>query len=394
MLQFTFTNIFAILIFLHFVVGLMKFRVMNQLVRYIIIGFIVALVAFLVWYFSSIVAYILISAVLSLVGKPIVDFISSIRIRNWSPPRFVGASIALMAIWLLFIAFFRIMIPLVIAQFNELGSIDVQGLVTSFAEPINAIQQFIQHYLPKSAQAFVLQDFLINKISGIFTVSMISNAFSSTANLLINLLVALFSISFITFFFLKDDTLFFKSVILLFPEKYEVQITRALVSINKLLRRYFVGIIIESTFIMILNTIGLTIIGVRFQTAVVVGLIAGVFNVIPYVGPLIGTVLGTLIVMATQLQIGFSTHLLTFSLLVVAVFLITQLIDNIVFQPLIYGNSVKAHPLEIFIVLLVAGSVAGILGMLLAIPSYTVIRVFAKEFFNNFRVVQKLTEKI
>ena len=367
---------------------------MNQLVRYIIIGFIVALVAFLVWYFSSIVAYILISAVLSLIGKPIVDFISSIKIRNWTPPRFVGASIALMAIWLLFIAFFRIMIPLVIAQFNELGSIDVQGLVTSFAEPINAFQQFIQHYLPKSAQAFVLQDFLINKISGIFTVSMISNAFSSTANLLINLLIALFSISFITFFFLKDDTLFFKSVILLFPEKYEVQITRALVSINKLLRRYFVGIIIESTAIMLLDTLGLNTIGVRFQTAVVVGLIAGVFNVVPYVGPLIGTVLGTLIVMATQLQLGFSTHLLTFSLLVVAVFLITQLIDNIVFQPLIYGNSVKAHPLEIFIVLLVAGSVAGILGMLLAIPSYTVIRVFAKEFFNNFRVVQKLTEKI
>ena len=129
---------------------------MNQLVRYIIIGFVVALVAFLVWYFSSIVAYILISAVLSLMGKPIVDFISSIRIRNWSPPRFLGATIALITIWILFIVFFRIMIPLVIAQFNELGSIYVQSLVASFAEPINSIQQFIQNYLPASAQGFVL----------------------------------------------------------------------------------------------------------------------------------------------------------------------------------------------------------------------------------------------
>jgi predicted PurR-regulated permease PerM len=367
---------------------------MNQLVRYIIIGFIVALVAFLVWYFSSIVAYILISAVLSLMGKPIVDFITSIRIRSWSPPRFVGAIIALIAIWILFIAFFMVMIPLVIAQFNELGSINVQSLVASFAEPINAIQQFIQHYLPAIAQGFVLQDFLIDKISGFFTASMITNAFSSTANLLINLGIALFSISFITFFFLKDDTLFFKSVILLFPEKYEMQITRALVSINKLLRRYFLGIVIESTGIMILDTIGLTIIGVRFQTAIVVSLIAGIMNVVPYIGPLTGTVLGTLIVLATQLHLGFTANMLTFTILVVSVFLITQLIDNVVFQPLIYGNSVKAHPLEIFIVLLVAGSVAGILGMLLAIPSYTVIRVFAKEFFNNFRVVQKLTEKI
>ncbi|QKG78928.1 AI-2E family transporter [Tenuifilum thalassicum] len=367
---------------------------MNQLVRYIIIGFVVALIAFLVWYFSSIVAYILISAVLSLMGKPIVDFISGLKIKGWHPPRFIGAFVALATIWLLFIAFFRVMIPLVIAQFNELGSIDVQSLVASFNEPINAIQHFIQDYLPSSAQEFILKDFLIQKISGIFTISMISDAFSSTANVLINLLIALFSISFITFFFLKDDTLFFKSIILIFPERFEGQITRALTSINKLLRRYFIGIIIESTGILTLITIGLSIIGVKFQTAIVVGLIAGIMNVVPYVGPLTGTVLGTLIVLATKLHSGFSSDLLTLSMLTLLVFLTTQLIDNIVFQPTIYGNSVKAHPLEIFIVLLIAGSVAGILGMLLAIPSYTVIRVFAKEFFNNFRVVQKLTEKI
>jgi len=367
---------------------------MNQLVRYIIIGFVVALIAFLVWYFSSIVAYILISAVLSLMGKPIVDFISGLKIKGWHPPRFIGAFVALVTIWLLFIAFFRVMIPLVIAQFNELGSIDVQSLVASFNEPINAIQHFIQDYLPSSAQEFILKDFLIQKISGIFTISMISDAFSSTANVLINLLIALFSISFITFFFLKDDTLFFKSIILIFPERFEAQITRALTSINKLLRRYFIGIIIESTGILTLITIGLSIIGVKFQTAIVVGLIAGIMNVVPYVGPLTGTVLGTLIVLATKLHSGFSSDLLTLSMLTLLVFLTTQLIDNIVFQPTIYGNSVKAHPLEIFIVLLIAGSVAGILGMLLAIPSYTVIRVFAKEFFNNFRVVQKLTEKI
>ena len=367
---------------------------MNKLVRYIIIGFIVALVAFLVWYFSSIVAYILISAVLSLMGKPIVDLISKIKIKKWSPPQFIGAIIALLTLWLLFIAFFRVMIPLVVSQFNELGTIDVQALVAKFAEPINSFQLFIQKYLPESAQGFVLQDFLISKISGIFTVSMITDAFSSTANLLANLFIALFSISFITFFFLKDDKLFFNSVILLFPEKYETQITRALTSITKLLRRYFIGIVFESTGILLLDTIGLSIVGVQFQTAVVVSLLAGILNVIPYIGPFIGTVLGSIIVIATHLYTGIPANILIFIILVVAAFLFTQLIDNVIFQPLIYGTSVKAHPLEIFIVLLIAGNVAGMLGMLLAIPSYTVIRVIAKEFFNHFRVVQKLTEKI
>jgi predicted PurR-regulated permease PerM len=80
--------------------------------------------------------------------------------------------------------------------------------------------------------------------------------------------------------------------------------------------------------------------------------------------------------------------------LMLVVFISVQVIDNILFQPLIYASSVLAHPLEIFIVLLIAGSVAGILGMFLAIPAYTVIRVIAKEFFNNFKLVKRLTENI
>ena len=67
---------------------------------------------------------------------------------------------------------------------------------------------------------------------------------------------------------------------------------------------------------------------------------------------------------------------------------------GILFQPLIYSSSVNAHPLEIFLVIMIAGSLAGIPGMIIAIPLYTVIRVFAKEFFNKFKVVKKLTKKI
>lgn len=367
---------------------------MNQLVRYIIIGAIVAVVGFLLWYFSSIVAYILISAVFSLMGKPIVDGISRITIKGWSPPRFIGAILALVGIWLLFIAFFRVMIPLVVNQFNELGSVDVQAMVNSFSQPLDELQAFIHEYLPSSAKDFSLKEFVTNKITNVFSVSMVASFFSSTANLIMSLFVALFSISFITFFFLKDDTLFYKGIIILFPQKYEEQLSRALSSINVLLRRYFVGILIESTAIMTLDTIGLTLIGIKFETAVVIGLIAGILNVVPYVGPLVGTIIGTLIGLATNLDVALTVQLLPLTVWMLVVFLTTQLIDNVVFQPLIYGNSVKAHPLEIFIVLLIAGSVAGILGMLLAIPCYTVIRVFAKEFFNNFRVVQKLTEKI
>jgi predicted PurR-regulated permease PerM len=180
----------------------------------------------------------------------------------------------------------------------------------------------------------------------------------------------------------------------MFPEKYEQQIEHALVSVNQLLRRYFVGIIIQSILIGTLDTIGLMIVGIKFDTAMVIGLIAGILNVIPYVGPLTGAIFAVLIGVATNLNLDFSTQLVPLIGYILLVFVVTRVIDDVLFQPLIFSSSVNAHPLEIFIVLLVAGNIAGILGMLLAIPAYTVIRVFAKEFFNKFRVVEKLTRKI
>jgi len=120
----------------------------------------------------------------------------------------------------------------------------------------------------------------------------------------------------------------------------------------------------------------------------------GVLNVIPYVGPWLGFFIVVIMGVATNMNYDFSTvvlPLVTYMILVVA---ITQLIDNIVFQPVIFSNSVRAHPLEIFVVILAAGFAAGIPGMILGIPGYTVIRVFAREFFYGFKAVQKITSSL
>ena len=138
----------------------------------------------------------------------------------------------------------------------------------------------------------------------------------------------------------------------------------------------------------------MSIVGVGFRLSLVIGLMAAVLNIIPYVGPWIGAVLGIFLGVASHLHLDLGTQLLPMIGYMTLVFIITQVTDNTIFQPLIFGTSVYAHPIEIFIVIMMAGSLAGIVGMILAIPTYTVIRVFAKEFFNNFRVVQKLTEKI
>lgn len=367
---------------------------MNKLARYIILGAGIAVILFLLWYFSNVVTYILISAVLSLVGKPIVDLIGKIRIRNWHPPKALGAAMALGTLWILFILFFRLMIPLVVSQVNDLSTVDVHSMIANFNKPLESLDNFIQLYLPESVKDFSIKVYLTEQVSGFINVNFITNLFNSTANILSNLVVALFSISFITFFFLKDEKLFLGGVIMFFPERLENSITRALTSINGLLRRYFIGIVLQSTSIALLDTIGLVIIGIPLRTALVIGLFRGVLNVIPYVGPIIGTVLGLVIGVATNLDLQFMGQMMPLLILMLVVFVVVQIIDNVVFQPLIFSNSVHAHPLEIFIVLLLAGSVGGVLGMLLAIPAYTVLRVFGKEFFTQFRVVRKLTEKI
>ena len=188
--------------------------------------------------------------------------------------------------------------------------------------------------------------------------------------------------------------MFREGILLVVPTELEEKVAHVLDSISFLLRRYFVGLLFEVFMVMLLDTIGLTIVGIGFNHAVVIGLFCGMFNVIPYLGPWMGAAAGLIIGAALNINADFMSHTLPLLGLMAIVFISVQVIDNILFQPLIYSSSVKAHPLEIFLVILAAGSLAGIVGMILAIPVYTILRVIAKEFFDNLKLVRKLTENL
>jgi predicted PurR-regulated permease PerM len=145
---------------------------------------------------------------------------------------------------------------------------------------------------------------------------------------------------------------------------------------------------------MILITIGMTIAGIDFQQALVMGLILGILNVIPYVGPWLGLFIAIIMGVASHMDQDFATVVIPLVTYMIIVEAVTHLIDNLVFQPVIFSNSVRAHPLEIFVVVLAAGFAAGIPGMILGIPGYTVLRVLAREFFYNFKAVQKITSSL
>ncbi len=357
----------------------------------LVIGFL--FIIFLLWYFSAIVTYILISVVLAFIGKPLVRWITLVKYKRFKIPKGFAAFITLITLWVVFISFFRFIIPLLIKQLDTLSNIDFMVVINSIEEPAGQLL----HFFGKDPVIFENQTFtevITQSIADKIDFSQLSDLFSVIAGTIGELLIAFFSVSFITFFFLKEENMFREVIILLVPTNYETKVKHILDSISNLLRRYFVGLIFEVFMVMVLVSLGLTIVGIEFSNAVVIGLFCGMFNVIPYLGPWMGAAVGLIIGAALNIDADFMSHTLPLLGFMVLVFGSVQIIDNILFQPLIYSSSVKAHPLEIFLVILAAGSLAGILGMILAIPVYTILRVIAKEFFDNMKIVKKLTEKM
>ena len=367
---------------------------MTATLRNILIFLGILLLLACAWYFRSIVVYILISGVLSIMGRPLVDLLCRIHIRRWSFPRSLSALVTLIIIWGLIILFFSIFIPLVTTQLNYFSTIDSERIVMLIEGPIKKFETLFRMFNKDITNELSIQDYIVTKVAGVLNINMVQNFLGSLASTMGNLIVAIFSITFITFFFLKDQHLFFESILMWVPDKYVDNVTRALYSIKRLLTRYFIGIIIQSTCIMILITIGMTIAGIDFQQALVMGLILGILNVIPYVGPWVGLFIAIIMGVASHMNQDFTTVVIPLVSYMIIVEIITHLIDNIVFQPIIFSNSVKAHPLEIFVVVLAAGFAAGIPGMILGIPAYTVLRVFAREFFYNLKAVQKITSNL
>ena len=108
--------------------------------------------------------------------------------------------------------------------------------------------------------------------------------------------------------------------------------------------------------------------------------------------PLIGEVLGVVLCVILKLGTGagLDVNIWIFALVVLGVMLAAQLVDNFVYQPVIYSKSIQSTPLEIFIVLLLAGTVGGVFGIFVAIPAYTVVRVIAARFFSDRKAVKRL----
>jgi predicted PurR-regulated permease PerM len=364
---------------------------MNTTLRNFLIIVGIALLVYIFWYFRNIFAYILAAGVISLVGRPIVDLLNGIRIWKFRFPRALSSLITLLFLYGLLALFFVIFIPLISKQIDALSGFDASSLVQGLREQIDKLDVLLRKVYKEMPADKTLYDIAVDTITNVLNPASITDFAGNIVTVISKFVVAFVAITFLSFFFLKDEGLFKETVMVMVPDQYEKRIRNVLHSIKHLLIRYFIGIIIQCSIVLINITIGMTIVGFPFQQALVMGLIIGIFNVIPYLGPWLGGSVAVLMGMATAVTTAGYPVIWLLLIYMVIVIAATQAIDNNLIQPMIYSRSVNAHPIEIFLVILAVGSFAGIAGMIIAVPSYTALRVFAREFFNNFGPVRKIT---
>jgi predicted PurR-regulated permease PerM len=350
-----------------------------------------AIIAALCWYFRTVLVYILVAFVVSLIGRPIMKLLRKITIKKKHAPDWLLAILTLLLIIGFLVLVITQMVPLVSNIVRDASALSTGSYFGS--NPVDSINNWLIGLFPDLGKDFDVVTLIMDRLKEVVNLSNVSGFVGSVASVVSSAFVGLFSVMFISFFFIKETGLFEKIICALVPDKVEKTMSKTLNDITQLLSRYFVGLLVEMLGVALIDFLGLWIIArLDFSYAIGIAFIAGILNVIPYVGPLIGEAIGVIIGVVLKLGVGagLDVNIWVFALIILAIMLTAQLIDNFIYQPLIYSTSIKAHPLEIFIVFLMAGHLGGTVGMLVAIPAYTVVRVMAFRFFYRFKPIQRL----
>jgi predicted PurR-regulated permease PerM len=347
----------------------------------IILG--LCLLLFLLYKIASVLAYLAIATVVSLLGRPIIRFLRyRLKFKN------TVAVVITMAILLgILFGTASMFVPLIESQGENLALLDYDQLennVKQLGEEINL------YFADRNID--LLAEFHNSDILSKLNLDAIPNLLETVFSMVGTLSIGLFSVLFISFFFLKDSKLLTDAVMIFVPDNKEGRLKKSFDKIKDLLSRYFIGLVLQISILFIIYTIVLLIFGI--DNAIVIAFLCALLNLIPFIGPLIGGVLMLVLTMTSNLGADFQTVMLPKTIYVMIGYAIAQLIDNFLSQPLIFSNSVKSHPLEIFLIIIIGGLLFGVIGMVVAVPSYTAIKVIAKEFLSDNKVVKSITKDI
>ena len=343
----------------------------------------VALLLLFIYKIQSVILYIIIAAIISLIGLPIVSFLKTkLKFNNT-----LAVIVAMTTIIGLLSSLIGLLIPLVVEQGQNLSLLNIKELESS----VESLYQKVIHYL-SDKDIDVDKSLTTSNLFSKIDYSIIPNFLNAIIGGFGSFSIALFSIIFISFFLLIDSKLLEQGILTFVTDRNEDGTKRSLNEIKNLLSRYFVGLVLQISILFVIYTAILLTFGVN--NAVVIAFLCALLNLIPFIGPMIGLVLMVFLTMTSFIGSDFQTVILPKTIFVMFGFLIGQLVDNFFSQPIIFSKSVKSHPLEIFLVISIAGVLFGIVGLIVAIPLYTSIKVILKEFLSDNDIVKKLTKNL
>lgn len=347
----------------------------------IIIG--IAMISFFLYEIQSVIVYLIVSLILTLIASPFVGFLK----RRLKFSNTIAVVFTMLLLVLTLVGLILMFVPLILSQSENLSLLDTKSIENSASQLAEQFKIYLTSHHINTGNLLNVSN-LTSKINFDFIPAILNSILGTISSFGMGLA----SVLFITFFFLKDKIMFINGIKLILPDNHEEKILNSLTKTNEMLSRYFIGLLIQLSIVFILYLIVLLIFSV--ENAFIIAFLCALLNIVPYVGPLIGSVLAAILTMISNLGGDFQHDILPTTLYVMIGFWIVQLIDNNICQPIIFSKSVNSHPLEIFLVTLISGFLFGITGMIIAIPLYTMIKVIAKEFFPENKIVQLITKNI
>jgi predicted PurR-regulated permease PerM len=342
-------------------------------------------------FLTELVVYFCIAAVLAIIGRPVVAVLHRLHFGRFRLPLAVCAILTLVVMLGMLLGIMLFFFPRLYALAEQLGRLDYEQLGLVLEGPLSAYEAFVHRINPNIEARALLKDYLVTHIQSLLNFELLSSVIDSAVGVTSTFLVGLFAVCFMGYFFLYDQNMVQRIFYAATPDDKEEALGRVLDSVSYLLKRYFLGLVAQLAIIILLVGLGLSLLGL--PNAWLIALFCGVANVIPYLGPILGILFGLALTLINAVDSG-AMDVLPSMLKFLGVAFAVQVVDNVFTQPFIFSNSVKAHPLEIFVVILAAGKLGGIPGMLIAVPLYTVIRVVAKEFFSQHKIVSHLTRNL
>jgi predicted PurR-regulated permease PerM len=354
---------------------------LNRRVLYVLLTLIgVVLVA---WVFSNIFSYLVISLVLSTIFSPLTNYIHRFQFYGRHMPRIVAVITSFAIIIAVISLFVVLFIPLIRDQTEIIANIDYEDLYARASIPLQQVEQFLLINNVIDEPPGFLVDTLRNSLLSFITRVEFQDIINSLISFTGNFFVGLLAVVFITFIFMYEKGLVRRQVIKLIPNQYFEVFIAAIYKIETLLSNYLIGLFFQVFSIFCIASLGLSILGVNY--AFTIAIFAALANLIPYAGPVLGATFGIIVGLSTMVVGGDTQEMILLVVKILSVFAVVQLTDNLLLQPLIFSKSVKAHPLEIFIIIFAGATVAGVIGMIAAIPVYTILRVVSMELYTGYK---------